>query len=223
MVTDDKSLIHLSQNNQFISHKFITWSLQSHDKAIPNTHEIWCTNCSGSSETIPRILVAYFLVFVMTKRDSTTKAIFSYMKASHYTVYMIAQHSDIRHSPPYHNKAGTKWLPFHICHHIFKLIFLYEILIFLTHWGRMTHICVSKLTITGSDSGLSPGRRQAIIVNWTLRKKLQRNVNRNSYIFIQENAFEGVVCEMASILSRPQCVNSKFINICSQGQGTKSR
>ena len=35
----------------------------------------------------------------------------------------------------------------------------------LTHWGRVTHICVSKLTTFGSDSGLSPGRRQAII--WT--------------------------------------------------------
>ena len=35
----------------------------------------------------------------------------------------------------------------------------------LTHWGRATHICVSKLTIIGSDNGLSPGRRQAII--WT--------------------------------------------------------
>ena len=33
----------------------------------------------------------------------------------------------------------------------------------LTYWGRETHICVSKLTIIGSDSGLSPGRRQAII------------------------------------------------------------
>ena len=30
---------------------------------------------------------------------------------------------------------------------------------------------------------------------------------RNSYIFIQENAFENVVREMGSILSRPQCVN----------------
>ena len=29
----------------------------------------------------------------------------------------------------------------------------------------MTHICVSKLTIIGSDNGLSPDRRQAII--WT--------------------------------------------------------
>ena len=35
----------------------------------------------------------------------------------------------------------------------------------LTHWGRVTHIYVSKLTIIGSDNGLSPDRRQAII--WT--------------------------------------------------------
>ena len=35
----------------------------------------------------------------------------------------------------------------------------------LTHWGRVTHIHVSKLTIIGSDNGLSPGRHQAII--WT--------------------------------------------------------
>ena len=33
----------------------------------------------------------------------------------------------------------------------------------LTHWGRVTHICVGKLTTIGSDNGLSPGRRQAII------------------------------------------------------------
>ena len=37
--------------------------------------------------------------------------------------------------------------------------------LYLTHWGRVTHICVGKLTIIGSDNGLSPGRRQAII--WT--------------------------------------------------------
>ena len=35
----------------------------------------------------------------------------------------------------------------------------------LTHWGRVTHICISKQTIIGSDNGLSPGRRQAIV--WT--------------------------------------------------------
>ena len=35
----------------------------------------------------------------------------------------------------------------------------------LTHWGRVTHICVGNLTIIGSDNGLSPGRHQAI--TWT--------------------------------------------------------
>ena len=33
----------------------------------------------------------------------------------------------------------------------------------LTHRGRVTHICVSKRTIIGSDNGLSPSRCQAII------------------------------------------------------------
>ena len=35
----------------------------------------------------------------------------------------------------------------------------------LTHWGRVTHICISKICIIGLDNGLSPARRQAII--WT--------------------------------------------------------
>ena len=68
--------------------------------------------------------------------------------------------------------------------------------ILLTHRGRVMHIPVGKLTTIGSDNGLSPERRQAII--W--------NLNRNLYIFIQENAFENVFCEITSILSRPQCV-----------------
>ena len=44
------------------------------------------------------------------------------------------------------------------------------------------------------------------IVNWTLWNKFQWIFNRNSNIFIYENEFESVVCEMAAILSRPQCV-----------------
>ena len=34
-----------------------------------------------------------------------------------------------------------------------------------THWGRVTHICISKLNMAGSDNGLLPGQQQAII--WT--------------------------------------------------------
>ena len=78
----------------------------------------------------------------------------------------------------------------------------------------MTHICVGNLNVIGPDNGLSPGRRQAII--WTNAGilwigPLGTNVSEiliEILIFvIQENACESVVCEMASILSRPQCVN----------------
>ena len=43
------------------------------------------------------------------------------------------------------------------------------------------------------------------IVNSKLRNKFQWNLKRNAYIYIQENPFENV-CEMAAILSLPQCV-----------------
>ena len=43
-----------------------------------------------------------------------------------------------------------------------QLVINYQLGQLLTHWGRVTH---SKLTIIGSDNGLSPGRGQAII--WT--------------------------------------------------------
>ena len=33
----------------------------------------------------------------------------------------------------------------------------------ITHWGRVMHVCASKLATIGSDNGLSPGQRQAII------------------------------------------------------------
>ena len=49
------------------------------------------------------------------------------------------------------------------------------------------------------------------IVNSNLRNKLQRILKRNSLIFIQENAFENMVCEMAAILSRPQCVINNLV------------
>ena len=82
----------------------------------------------------------------------------------------------------------------------------------LTHWGRVTCNCVSKRIMIGSDIGLVPTRRQAIIcyniINWTRRKIILWTSNRNSYIFIHENAFERFVSEMEAILSLPQCVKS---------------
>ena len=54
------------------------------------------------------------------------------------------------------NKSLFVWSKFSPIHWILQQ---------LTHWGRVTHICVSKIITIGSDNGLSPGRRQAII--WT--------------------------------------------------------
>ena len=61
-------------------------------------------------------------------------------------------------------------------------------------------ICISKLTIIGSDNGLSPRRHQAVI--WTkagilligpLAKNFSESLILNSQIFIQEYTFESVV------------------------------
>ena len=84
----------------------------------------------------------------------------------------------------------------------------------LTHRGRVTHICVSKVTRSVPSHYLNQCWN---IVNWTLRNKLQWNLNRNSYISIQENAFK-IVWKMAIILSRPQCV--MLIHACKTGPPT---
>ena len=46
-----------------------------------------------------------------------------------------------------------------------------------------------------------------VLVYWTLKNKLQWNFDRNYNIFIKKNAFESVVCKMATILPRLQCAN----------------
>ena len=77
----------------------------------------------------------------------------------------------------------------------------------LTHWGRVTHICVGKLTIIGSDNGLSPGRRQAII--WTnagilLIRPLGANFNE-MLIEILTFSFEKMRLNVSSAKRRPFC------------------
>ena len=50
-----------------------------------------------------------------------------------------------------------------------------------------------------------------VIVNWTLRNKLQWNFNQNTKLFIHGNAYENIVCEMAAILSRGRWVKEPLI------------
>ena len=78
----------------------------------------------------------------------------------------------------------------------------------LTHWGRVTHICVGKLTTIGSDNGLSPGRRQAII--WTnagilLIRPLGTNFSE-ILIGIQTFSFKKMHLKMSSAKWRPFCL-----------------
>ena len=73
----------------------------------------------------------------------------------------------------------------------------------------MTHICISKLTIIGSDNGLSPSQCQAML--WTSAGILltQPLGTFFSEILIEthiKNAFKNVMCEMSAILPPIQCV-----------------
>ena len=85
---------------------------------------------------------------------------------------------------------------------------------FLTHWGRVTHICVGKLTIIGSDNGLSPRRRQAII--WTnagilLIGPLGTNFSEIQ-IGIQTFSFKKMYLKMGSAKWRPFCLGLNVFN-----------
>ena len=89
-------------------------------------------------------------------------------------------------------------------------IYRSQVMDWLSHWSRVTHICVGKLTIIGSDNGLGPHRRQAII-GTNPGILLIRHVGTKfseilTAIFTQENAFGSIVCQMAAVLSRPQCL-----------------
>ena len=79
---------------------------------------------------------------------------------------------------------------------------------FKTHWGRVTHICVVKLTIIGSDNGLSPGRRQAII--WTNAGILLIGLLSTNFseilIGIQTFSFKKMHLKMSSAKWRPFCL-----------------
>ena len=78
----------------------------------------------------------------------------------------------------------------------------------LTHWGRVTHICIVKLTIIGSDNGLAPRQRQAIV--WTnaeilLIGPLGTNFNEIG-IGIQTFSLTKMHSKLSSAKWRPFCL-----------------
>ena len=90
----------------------------------------------------------------------------------------------------------------------------------LTHWGRVTYICVGYLAIIGSDNGLLPGRRQAIIwiiVGILLIGPLGINFSE-ILIEIKIFSFKKMHLKVSSVkgrlfLPRPQCVKGIVISV----------
>ena len=85
----------------------------------------------------------------------------------------------------------------------------------LTHWGRVTHIYVVNLTIIGSDNGLVPTRRQAII--WTnpgtmLIGQLGTNFSE-VLIEIHTFSFNKMHMKISSAKWRPLCLGFNVLNI----------
>ena len=90
----------------------------------------------------------------------------------------------------------------------------------LNHCGRATHICVSKLTIIGSDNGLSLERRQAI--TWTnagilLIGPLGTNFSE-IVIEIQTFSLKKMHLKMSSAKWRPFCLGLNVLTVLWLGQ-----
>ena len=93
----------------------------------------------------------------------------------------------------------------------------------LTHWGRVTHICVGNLTIIGSDNGLSPDRRQAII--WTNAGiMLIRNLGTNFREILREIhtlLFKNMHLKMSSVVWWQFCLGLNVLMQLLHGYGTE--
>ena len=85
----------------------------------------------------------------------------------------------------------------------------------LIHCGRVTHICVSKLTIIGSDNGESPGRRQAIILtNAGISSIRPLGTNFSEILItIQTFSFKKMHSKMLSAKWHPFCLG---LNVLTQ-------
>ena len=89
----------------------------------------------------------------------------------------------------------------------------------LRHCGRVAHICVGKLTIIGSDNGLSPDRRQAII--WTNVGILligPPGTNFNEMLIeIHTFSFKKIHLKMSSGKWRPFCLGLNVLRVAPCG------
>ena len=89
----------------------------------------------------------------------------------------------------------------------------------LTHWGQVTHIYVSKLTIIGSDNGLSPGQSQVIILTNAVILSIRPPATNFNEILIEIHiiSFKKIHLKMSSGKWRPFCLS---LNVLTTMDGT---
>ena len=99
-------------------------------------------------------------------------------------------------------------------HFVCKVLVIFVHCSVLTHLPLVLHLCVSESNQQWFTQWLVAYSAPShylnqcwVIVNWTIRNKLRWNLNRNTKLFIHENALENVVWKMVVILSRDECVN----------------
>ena len=112
-----------------------------------------------------------------------------------------------------------KWKSLYLDSNVIK--YFPNVQLTITHWGGLTHMCVSKLTIIGSYNGLALDRRHAIIWTYaeillipTLGTNFSGILNETHTVSFKKMHFE-YVYEMAAILSRPQCVKAALVHVVS--------
>ena len=86
----------------------------------------------------------------------------------------------------------------------------------LTHWCRVTHICVSNLSIIVSDNGLPPGRRQAIIRTNAGTLLIRPLGTNSSEILIELHifSFKKMHLKWSSAKWRPFCLGLHVLRLC---------
>ena len=169
------------------------------------------SECAGTLDSVLVIINFIMLLLHMYHKNISPACVHGCL----FCLHMLR--ADIRLAPSQwemllQSNAVSHWLGINLESALYSYTHIYSGAS-LTHWGRVTHICVGTNTNISSDNGLSPGRRQAII--WTNAGILSiQTLGTNfSAILSEIHAFENVVCEIASTLSRPQCVKTAGLEI----------
>ena len=153
----------------FISIQYIT---QNRDNFLhgPCQWE-WMLHCK-TKWSVPNFCAAYYALhkcLISVQQIKQNSLLYFYAVYHAWGLLAFFMQCFIHQTALLYLYAAHKLPCFIFMQHIYTTSMLYHCpysnfcLHYLTHWGRVTHICVSKLTIIGSDNGLSPGRCQAII------------------------------------------------------------